>query len=123
MRGKQPSKNLDSILPNNAGQPKFPTITLHAQANTIRDSFEHFGSLVKAAPGLVVLNKIHLPEVEDQFARFMIWGRSLGAFQDPSRLKSLDYRLRDAPHLRRSLFSILNHLHEFLNEGKLCISL
>jgi hypothetical protein len=74
---------------------------------------------VKAASDPAIKLQVPLNEVEDQLARFMVWGKNLGAFQVGSQQSSLDYRLRDAPHLQKSISTVLEHLRESLVEGKL----
>lgn len=54
-----------------------------------------------------------LPE---ELARFKVWAGNIGAHRKGS--SSLDYRLRDASHLRNQAISLLGDLEEALVDGK-----
>ena len=51
-------------------------------------------------------------EVTDEFDRFKIWVGNIG-------LRSLDYRLRDASHLKEAVLQLLTALHHALSDGML----
>ena len=63
-------------------------------------------------------NQASLSEIEDQTARFIIWGKNLGAFHEADQHVSLDFRLRNSSRLRQSLFRVLQHLEESLQKSK-----
>jgi hypothetical protein len=55
--------------------------------------------------------------VYDSLSRFKLWAGNIGAHQRSMR-SSLDYRLRDAPHLRRSVLDCLLDLKDVLSRGQ-----
>jgi hypothetical protein len=113
----QISKGAGLKLPHLSGEPQIPTIRLHSQVTTVLESFKSLRTFALAASDPVVISQVPLAEVEDQLARFMIWGNNLGAFRPARQESSLDYRLRDAPHLQKTILNILKHLNKSLNEG------
>lgn len=52
----------------------------------------------------------------DQNGRFKVWAGNIGAHQTGK--SSLDYRLRDASHIRTRVVQFLKDLQEQLNEGE-----
>ena len=52
----------------------------------------------------------------DEHGRFNVWAGNIGAHQ--SGRVSLDFRLRDAGHIRDQVVSLLQYLSEILEEGK-----
>ena len=53
--------------------------------------------------------------LQEQLGRFKMWAGNAGAHQ--KRKMSLDYRLREAPHLYGQIVSLLEDLESALNEG------
>lgn len=60
-----------------------------------------------------------LREVQDEEARFKVWCGNIGAHQDGRR--SLEYRLRDASHIRKQVIKLLSNLAESLEDGETLI--
>ncbi len=60
-------------------------------------------------------DQIRLEDVEDEFGRFRIWSGNIGAHRVGR--SSLDYRLRDASHIRQRVISLLVDLKETLQES------
>ena len=60
-------------------------------------------------------DQITLEDVEDELGRFRIWSGNIGAHRIGR--SSLDYRLRDASHIRKRVVSLLEDLKEILQEG------
>lgn len=54
--------------------------------------------------------------VQDELGRFRVWLANLGAHR--SGRVSLDYRLREASHMRQSVLELLNDLEENLSDGR-----
>ncbi len=54
-------------------------------------------------------------DILDELGRFKIWAGNIGALQ--SGRSSLDFRLRDAPHVSTTIIQILDDLQESLQEG------
>ena len=55
------------------------------------------------------------PRFEDESTRFKMWAGNLGAHQ--SGRASLDYRLREAPHLHEQVIYLLEDLSQSLQDG------
>lgn len=53
---------------------------------------------------------------EDELDRFKVWAANIGAHHRGQR--SLDYRLRDASHIRQRVLQFLSKLQSSLAEGK-----
>jgi hypothetical protein len=53
--------------------------------------------------------------VEDQFARFKMWGANIGVFAEGHA--SLDYRLRDSDETKHFMLDFLVSLSEFIHRG------
>jgi len=60
---------------------------------------------------------LSLASVNDQVARFKIWAGNIGAHQKGR--SSLDYRLREASHIRAQITRLLGDLWEVLQDGEL----
>lgn len=52
---------------------------------------------------------------EDEFDRFKLWAGNIGAHRQGQ--SSLDYRLRDASHIRERVLQLLAELQEAILEG------
>ena len=57
------------------------------------------------------------PTLAENLGRFKIWAGNVGAHQF-SRKSSLDYRLRNSPHIKNSVLQLLSGLGELLLDGK-----
>jgi len=57
--------------------------------------------------------------VEECNGRFRVWSGNIGAHQTGK--SSLDYRLRDASHIKTRVLGLLKDLGELLSEGKIAI--
>ncbi|KAL3434946.1 hypothetical protein BDV09DRAFT_195305 [Aspergillus tetrazonus] len=53
-------------------------------------------------------------EWRDELGRLRVWAANIGAHQ--TRQSSLDYRLRDASHIRSQIVRLLNHIQELLTD-------
>jgi secreted Zn-dependent insulinase-like peptidase len=58
--------------------------------------------------------------LEDERGRLRVWASNLGALQQETSRKSLDYRLRDAPLMRTTVALGLEDLHSSTDRGALC---
>jgi hypothetical protein len=56
------------------------------------------------------------PSIEDQGARYKIWGGSLGAFQRLPATSSLDYRVRESPKVATQIQELLEELRHALEK-------
>ena len=54
--------------------------------------------------------------VQDEIGRFRVWLGNVGAHR--SGRVSLDYRLREAAHMRDSVLDLLKDLEDNINEGQ-----
>jgi hypothetical protein len=61
-----------------------------------------------------------LPLFPDEFGRFKVWSGNIGAHR--LGRGSLDYRLRDASHLKTRFVDLLNDLHDSLTDGTSSVS-
>lgn len=57
--------------------------------------------------------------LEDERGRLRVWASNLGALQQETSKKSLDYRLRDAPLMRTTVALGLDNLHSSADRGEL----
>lgn len=64
----------------------------------------------------VQLDEIPITKVEDELRRFKVWVGNIGAHR--TGRSSMDYRLRDASHIRQQVFKLLKDLAESLTDGK-----
>ena len=62
-----------------------------------------------------------LTTVNDQLARFKIWAGNIGAHRKGR--SSLDYRLREASHIRDQVVRLLGDLLDAFQDGELTLSL
>lgn len=56
--------------------------------------------------------------IGDNFGRFKIWARNIGALQQSTLSTSLEYRLREAPRVITQVAELLEDLVETLEEGE-----
>lgn len=60
----------------------------------------------------------HMTVLEDLFYRFKLWASNLGAFHQPAKKISLDYRLSDSPQIRDNIYKHLDDLNKGLDNCK-----
>jgi hypothetical protein len=77
---------------------------------------EDFQSLVSELPDDAKAKAPAAQLWQDALARFRIWSSNIGAHQKGQ--SSLDYRLRDASHIRDQILTVLDALHENLLDAK-----
>ncbi|KAK3345889.1 hypothetical protein B0T25DRAFT_462035 [Lasiosphaeria hispida] len=65
--------------------------------------------------GIGLSRSISLPRVNDELARLKVWAGNIGAHR--SGRSSLDYRLRDASHLRDQVVRLLEDISESLQDA------
>ena len=82
---------------------------------------EHFKKLCATLEenGHIYEQQIPLSLLADEYGRFNVWAGNIGAHQ-VGRL-SLDYRLREASHIKEQVISLLQYLYEIIKDGKCCI--
>jgi hypothetical protein len=98
------------------GYPAIPDeMTLYPIVKQVLQSFQHLQDQLTAIQNLA--SRISLADIEDETARFKIWGGAIGGLQSPERRSSLDYRLRDASQMRENILRVLQSLNESLQEG------
>jgi hypothetical protein len=104
-----PAKMSTSPLPD---QHSPETIALH-----VDKCLKIFNTLceILSRPYAPFHDQIQLSDVRDEFGRFRIWSGNIGAHR--TGRSSLDYRLRDASHIRQRVISLLQDLNEILQEG------
>ena len=79
-------------------------------------SFNHLCSALRD-PQCQLLDQISLSAVLDELGRFRVWAGNIGALREGTA--SLDYRLREASHIRRQVVRLLEDLNIALREGRL----
>lgn len=62
--------------------------------------------------------EVYQPAIEDANARFNAWGTNIAAFRDGSSRISLDYRMREAPEIKRRALQILEDVQDYLKDGE-----
>ncbi|KAJ5771876.1 hypothetical protein N7520_002405 [Penicillium odoratum] len=60
--------------------------------------------------------EVPLQEWRDELGRFRVWAANIGAHQ--THLSSLEYRLRDASHIKIQVVTLLNQIQELLTDLK-----
>lgn len=78
-------------------------------------SFDHLNYLAHYAEN-EYLDQVQPCEVTDEVGRFRIWAGSMGAHRRGR--SSLDYRLRDASHIKRQAQTLLTDLDDSLQHSK-----
>lgn len=73
-------------------------------------------SAVLVEPERPYKDQIQLSDIGDEHGRFRIWSGNIGAHRGGR--SSLDYRLRDASHIRQRVISLLQDLTETLQDRK-----
>ncbi|KAK2761691.1 hypothetical protein FQN54_001519 [Arachnomyces sp. PD_36] len=85
-------------------------------AAEVKNCMQTFSALLVTLndPGCDFRDQIQPEDVKDEFGRFRIWSGNIGAHKVGR--SSLDYRLRDASHIRKRVVSLLHDLNEILEE-------
>lgn len=60
-----------------------------------------------------------LPDLQDEYGRLRVWTGNIGAHK--SGRSSLEYRLRDASHIRAQIALLFDALTGSLSEGEGCL--
>ena len=76
-------------------------------------SFQEFSHLVRTADQDLLISPAALA---DQIGRFRVWVSNIGAHRRGK--SSLDFRLRDASHMRKNVTDLLEDCNMLLGEGK-----
>ena len=89
------------------------TVAIH-----VGSCMNSFGTLSIALknPNRDFQDQIRLEDVQDEFGRFRIWSGNIGAHKTGK--SSLNYRLRDASHIRQRVVSLLEDLNEILQNSR-----
>ena len=66
-----------------------------------------------------ITSQMSLQAMEDEMGRLKVWAGNLGAYQLGSA--SLDYRLREASHIKSQIVKMLQYLTQNLNDGKITL--
>jgi len=59
-------------------------------------------------------HELALQLVQDQIGRFRVWAGNLGAHHPTRSRMSLDYKLKEASHIRNTVVELLEELHTTL---------
>jgi len=109
---------LDSpVCWSSVGSPKMPstpTVTNASCGISCIQSFNRLGSLLRA-PDCPFQDQLSPSALSDELGRFRVWSGNIGALQEGSA--SLDYRLREASHVRQQVIKLLKDLDIALQEG------
>ncbi|OCL04529.1 hypothetical protein AOQ84DRAFT_300694, partial [Glonium stellatum] len=86
-------------------------------AEEVTECLQSFRSLCSALlrPNINFPEQMPLSKVKDEVSRFKVWSGNIGAHR--SGRSSLDYRLRDASHLRKRVVGLLKDLNESLSDA------
>ncbi|KAJ5711453.1 hypothetical protein N7488_005609 [Penicillium malachiteum] len=79
----------------------------------VQGCFTQFNSLIKSET-LIHCTEVHLQDWRDELGRLRVWAANIGAHQ--TRQSSLDYRLRDASHIRSQIVVLLGQVQELLTD-------
>ncbi|KAJ6032215.1 hypothetical protein N7540_002947 [Penicillium herquei] len=79
----------------------------------VQSCFAQFNSIIKSEP-LVDCTEVPLQDWRDELGRLRVWAANIGAHQ--TRQSSLDYRLRDASHIRSQIVVLLGQIQELLTD-------
>ena len=69
-------------------------------------------------PDCLFLDQISASAIEDETRRFKLWANNIAAFQSPKKRSSLDYRLRDASHVRQQVIRLFDRLSSSAKQGQ-----
>ncbi|KAG8528975.1 uncharacterized protein KY384_006664 [Bacidia gigantensis] len=80
-------------------------------------SFESLITLLQQEVALRVFhNQLPIRAVEDELGRLRVWAGNIGAFQPATKPSSLEYRLREASHVKRQIIRLLEDLCHSLED-------
>ncbi|KAJ5725633.1 uncharacterized protein N7483_006990 [Penicillium malachiteum] len=79
----------------------------------VQNCFAQFNSLIKSEL-LVDCTEVSLQDWRDELGRLRVWAANIGAHQ--TRQSSLDYRLRDASHIKSQIVVLLGQVQELLTD-------
>ena len=85
-------------------------VSLASQYALCKNSFNKLLQNLKTLDDQAVTEKLL-----DEFGKFRVWGGNTGAHR--TGRDSLDYRLREAPHIHEKLTRFLDELNKNLEEG------
>lgn len=89
--------------------------TIASSVSDCIHSFENFVFQIRHTDAQAS-NMIEASEVIDELGRFRVWAGNIGAHR--KGLSSLDYRLRDASHIKRKVQSLLSDLDDAIQRGE-----
>lgn len=90
-----------------------PTISSHARL--CLQAFERLSSTVESDEDAGPTDsQLSVQMVKDEKGRFRVWAGNIGALQ--TAMASLDWRLREASHIRQPCLKLLKDLHFSLRE-------
>lgn len=101
------------------GMASKPMGTIAAHVITCINSFNRLRSLLQT-PNCLFQDQIPLSAVVDELGRFRVWSGNIGGLQTGPA--SLDYRLREASHVRQQVIKLLADLNFALQEASSIIS-
>lgn len=94
-----------------------PTSTIAARCGACSSSFHELSSTIHGmSSNSHYHEQISESLVQDELGRFRVWLANVGAHR--SGRVSLDYRLREASHMRQSVLELLDDLKENLSDGR-----
>ncbi|KAJ5614198.1 hypothetical protein N7528_007852 [Penicillium herquei] len=79
----------------------------------VQSCFAQFNSLIKSET-LIDCTEVPLQDWRDELGRLRVWAANIGAHQTGQ--SSLDYRLRDASHIRSQIVVLLGQVQELLTD-------
>lgn len=98
---------------SSASQPGSGVLISKSVSNIAHD----FVSLAKALTAEQHFSlQVSPTRIQDEFSRFQLWAGNIAAHRMGRR--SLEYRLRDAAHLKTETTNLLNALTDALSNGK-----
>lgn len=80
----------------------------------LKDCFKKFTVLLDSGHLVNFGTEVSLQRWEDELGRLRVWAANIGAHQTGQ--SSLDYRLRDASHIKKETVSLLQRLQDLLND-------
>ncbi|KXG54364.1 uncharacterized protein PGRI_075080 [Penicillium griseofulvum] len=93
--------------------PKFYILANIPHLDNVRDLFL---SLINSGALSDHVEEVPLQDWTDELGRLRVWAANIGAHQ--TRQSSLDYRLRDASHIRSQIVRLLEQVQELLTDLK-----
>lgn len=93
-------------------------VAIPSLVSTCLSSFKRMlASIIEKEPELS--HEITSSEVSDTIGRFRVWRSNIGAHK--TGRSSLEYRLRDASHIRERAQALLQSLIDFIKDGELVV--